>query len=159
MPKFWNCTPHRIVVFPEQNPDCKQVVWELPADSGTTNLRVLTEPQIELQARVVDMKQGKLEVIMPPLYSAPCYTGFSKEDEAFLRGVSERGETIVCSETSANAIAKLDWFTGTVLEPDTGPDAVVRNPHGDIMGTTRLILRQACIVLARGEPPAKKARQ
>ena len=132
--KTINLTPHDINVY---EPDGKTMFCVIPSKgivrSGTVEQSSMgtLSPHWTLDSfRLVDTNADHPATI--PLVSPQTPTGVTPESQELLDRYS--GCNLIVSLYAAKVLK--DW-THKILVPDTGPDSVVRNPEGQILGVRR----------------------
>jgi len=124
-----NHTPHAVIIFvlTENKPACSIT---LPRKEPV--LRLANAEQVTLQP-IIATADGSYAI---PVVTPPCYTDLSPE------GAAGCGASIVVSTVVAEWLVAHPEAAPQVREiyvPDTGPQGVVRDDKGVIIGTRRLI--------------------
>lgn len=154
-----NCTPHPVRIY---SPDGKDLLWELPPETYT--VRVTTPPQKSSGAMEVGPDTGDLvppgwdraysgnlfgvdnpgKVVIIPLVTPQDFSGGTVTGlPEWARDGHEDGYpySIIVSVVGAEQVARA-WNGGgrMTFVTDTGPDSVVRDARGNILGVRRLIV-------------------
>lgn len=131
-----NYTQHPIVVYNKQSGPDRVIIATLKSDGA---LFCATERQVPLDS--FEVAPGvSVGVVTAPRFTR--VTPYDLMDQA-------RGHHIIVGMPVGNYLATMAYEVLkttepgygilSVLGPDTGPDAVVRDEHGNIIGTTRFI--------------------
>lgn len=122
-PTWYNCTPHDIHIY---NQEGTTVVLTIPRSDW--NIRVQTSTPTP-----VGTWQGV------PLVSQQQPTGFSAEDHAKLQQASRKKHTLIVSFFVATVVKDvMPDYGGMILGPNSGPQSVVRDAQGRILGVRTL---------------------
>lgn len=129
--EFLNCTPHDIVLY--------------DAD-GTTVLRTFPKSNLVVRLAAAPQKQVAFQTLGVPVVTRQKFVALANEEELAARVGSKKDTTLLLVSmpvgefmASRGTISRQYWTFG----PDTGPDFVVRDAIGQIVGTRRLVLYSA----------------
>ena len=123
--KAFNYTPHTVTLYAN---DKKTVVWWLTAQSDPLRLVEAADSRLTINAPVEGVGS-----VVPCIVGESSYTGLNHTPHA--------GPIIVPSLV-ADYLIKTG-FEHPIFCPDTNPASVVRDDEGNILGTTRMVLRSS----------------
>lgn len=123
MENIINLTPHAIHIYDEH----KKLVATIPASGHV--LRVGSKPQ-----RFIENIEYEKTVV--PIFSPADYTTCEGIED-----IDITGKDLIVSWVCGEGLMKeRKDFPHRILNPDTGPDSVVRDEQGKIIGVRRFIL-------------------
>lgn len=131
-----NLTPHAITVFVnnEEADPTDQTAVVYPIESTQQALRVRSRPQIQ----IAKLDNG-VPVFTPPALETNSPNGSEALDNfPYTADEACPHPDLIVSMIASDRIPA--WYRGKVYIPDTGPQAVVRDQNGKILGVKRLCL-------------------
>jgi hypothetical protein len=130
-----NLTPHAIRVYDHTTDEDEKLAVEFPS---AWCLRAASSKQRDL----MHMRAHNTSLLV---MSAPSHTGYTAEMMKKLQEENAMKRHILVSMVDGHLLCSLIakgelHFDGLILGPDTGPESVVRNDDGDIVGVKRLVM-------------------
>ena len=127
--KILNYTPHKITIYDQQKNGT--IIAEFPSDGVLRCTQSYSESK-----GVVVTKNGEIPLVAAPKFLDVKPMNLLEQSKGFHIIVSMPvGQMLSASGSSI----KKYFGIHSIFGPDTGPEAVVRDTNGRIIGTTRLI--------------------
>ena len=128
MRRILNLTPHKINIYR----GWQDVLYVLPSD-GNVRLREVTEPAAPMvlwEPAVPEWDDFCERVpVVRKTYGNPEFSGT----------LPDSGDVVIVSGLAGPVVRRALGGDTRVLSPDTGPDSVVRDSEGKILGVRRFI--------------------